>query len=651
MPTVKKKLGLPACQITECNGHEANSMAKWVEYQKKNDVRLDVNKYGKIQYFDNMLCPRDITCHKAKKAVQDAAKKGEDITNPRTGRLRPPKSITAIEGRTDAAIWYKAMDEEMASLESMNVMLHDLTLREARAMGVTTSPVPLMITFDAKHTPLGTFERAKARICVAGSPAFMKQGLHYGLTFAPTPAFEITRILMALTVARGYARFQWDIKSAFMSTPIKEQDRIILRYPKGAERFNEKGEQLFAVLNKVLYGVPNASRKFGQHLRKWILEVFNLKGYEAKSTRAEPCLYIITHPSKRIVYLSIFTDDCQCVGANVNDLKEVCEIFKSKFEIKICDSQELLGVRREIKKSENGESYLVMTQPGFIESTCKEFMPLVNEMIKGTKLTPYPPGEILTRSEINPDPEKAKREHGIFVKKGSMSMTGCILWAARNTMPELSYGASQLCRMMSTPTEKSYLHALHMISYMSGKETRGIKFREGGNDQLIGHFDSSLKADPADSKCQYGYVFYFKGGPIAWASRKHDHVALSTSQAEYQALAHTTRTAVWLRSLFKEMGLHSHVEGPTILLGDNINANTLAREDKVTSQNRHILTCYHYAKEMYEMGEICPRRVDTKSNTSDVLTKANPRPDLERLVPLLTGTGGELPQAPPLARD
>jgi hypothetical protein len=437
-----------------------------------------------------------------------------------------------------------------------------------------------------------------------------------------------------------------------MSTPIKPQDRIILRYPKGAERYDEKGRPLYAILDKVLYGVPSASRKFGQYLKKWIMERFSKGGFTVKFSRSEPCLYIITNKAKRTLFLSIFTDDCQIVGPNINDLKEIGEIFATKFEIKICDSQELLGVRRVIKKETDGSTSMYMTQPGFIESTCKEFAPQYEDVFGKKKMnTPFPPREMLSRSEIPDDPVLAKKTHQRYSKEGSMSMTGCILWAARNTMPELSYGVSQLCRMMSTPTEKSYNFALHMVSYMSTQIHRGIRYNSNGNHQLIGHYDSSLKPDPADSKCQYGFVFYWQNGPICWSSRKHNHVSLSTTQAEYQALAHCARAAVWLRNMFKDMGLSEYVQGPTILLGDCINANMLAKEDKVTAQNRHILMSYHYAKEMVEIGEICPRRVTTKLNSSDLLTKANPRPDLERLVPVLTGLGGEHPPIPDLPRD
>jgi len=230
-------------------------------------------------------------------------------------------------------------------------------------------------------------------------------------------------------------------------------------------------------------------------------------------------------------------------------------------------------------------------------------------------------------------------------------MTGSILWAARQCLPEMSYGASQLCRLMSTPTDKAYEHALHMLSYMFTQKDKGLRYSTKGNSQLMGCYDSSFKPDPKDSKCQWGYVFYFKGAPIAWASKKHDHVALSSSHAEYMALAHTARTAVWLRNLFHEMNLDEFIQGPTILLGDNINAGILCTEAKVSTQNRHILLAYHYAKEAYETGEIEPRRVDTKSNPSDVLTKANPKPDIDRLVPCLTGWGGSPPIPPPKGRE
>jgi hypothetical protein len=585
------------------------------------------------------------------KANPNSVKRGEPIINPRTGRVMAPRTVRDIEGRPDERIWWEAIDAEMAALESMKVLIHNLTIDQIRKMGIHTSVVPLNIILTCKWTPLGAFERAKARCCVVGSPHFMKQGVHYGLTFAPTPSFEVTRLLMALCCAKGFARFQFDIKNAFATVPIQPHERVALRYPKGAERFDSQGRPLLAVMDRALYGVPDSSRKFITFLSNWIMRRFNSKGYKCHSTRSDPCLWIIRNPKGRTCYISAWCDDVQLVGMNIDDLKTITETFKEAFELKICDVQELLGVRREVKDDGKGNIEMNITQPGFIQNTYDEHKGACEALFKKPQNTPYPPRESLSRSEIPEDPAEAKRMHDRNIKRGYMSMTGSILWAARQCLPEMSYGASQLCRLMSTPTDKAYEHALHMLSYMFTQKDKGLRYSTKGNSQLMGCYDSSFKPDPKDSKCQWGYVFYFKGAPIAWASKKHDHVALSSSHAEYMALAHTARTAVWLRNLFHEMNLDEFIQGPTILLGDNINAGILCTEAKVSTQNRHILLAYHYAKEAYETGEIEPRRVDTKSNPSDVLTKANPKPDIDRLVPCLTGWGGSPPIPPPKGRE
>ena len=61
--------------------------AIWTEHQKHNQIYLDVNDHGMIQIYSknsSKEMERLVTCHKAKKSVQDAAKKGENPINPLT---------------------------------------------------------------------------------------------------------------------------------------------------------------------------------------------------------------------------------------------------------------------------------------------------------------------------------------------------------------------------------------------------------------------------------------------------------------------------------------------------------------------------------------------------------------------------------------
>ena len=59
------------------------------------------------------------------------------------------------------------------------------------------------------------------------------------------------------------------------------------------------------------------------------------------------------------------------------------------------------------------------------------------------------------------------------------------------------------------------------------------------------------------------------GAPIHWVSKKHQHVGESSAEDEYMALNHASKMVVWLRNLFKEMGLGEIVSTPTLMLGDN----------------------------------------------------------------------------------
>ena len=87
------------------------------------------------------------------------------------------------------------------------------------------------------------------------------------------------------------------------------------------------------------------------------------------------------------------------------------------------------------------------------------------------------------------------------------------------------------------------------------------------------------------------------------------------------ALAHACNAVLWIRSLLHEMGFEDLVSDPTPMMGDNDQATTLARDDRLTQANRYFRRDYHFAKECYEAGEVCPRRVSGSENVADLLTK------------------------------
>jgi hypothetical protein len=251
----------------------------------------------------------------------------------------------------------------------------------------------------------------------------------------------------------------------------------------------------------------------------------------------------------------------------------------------------------------------------------------------------------LAQSEDDP------KVHKKFIDMGYMNIVGSLLCGARNCYPEMLYGVTQCCRLMSKPDPLAWANACHMLQYMHSQRTRGIRFRSDGNRSPICYYDSSNKADPTDGKSQWGYCIYLFNGPIDWGCKKHNHVGLSSHHNEYMALSHATKAVIFLRQLLVEMGLGYLVKEATPVLGDNDCTTNLSREDLVSPGNKFFLIDYHFCKEQLESGAISTRRVGTKDNLSDLFTKASSREEIRRLRDGLTGYGDLLPLPNPPPAD
>lgn len=73
---------------------------------------------------------------------------------------------------------------------------------------------------------------------------------------------------------------------------------------------------------------------------------------------------------------------------------------------------------------------------------------------------------------------------------------------------------------------------------------------------------------------------------MSWSSRKQSTVSLSSTEAEYVALAEGTCEAIWLRNLLADMGLRC--DGATIVHEDNQSCIRIAEEPKDHKRMKHI---------------------------------------------------------------
>ena len=97
-------------------------------------------------------------------------------------------------------------------------------------------------------------------------------------------------------------------------------------------------------------------------------------------------------------------------------------------------------------------------------------------------------------------------------------------------------------------------------------------------------------------------------------------VALSSTEAEYRALANTATEVAWLQSLFTELGIS--LSSSPIIWCDNISAGSLASNPVYHARTKHIEIDAHYIREQVLAKKLTVQYVPSSLRIADILTKA-----------------------------
>jgi hypothetical protein len=123
----------------------------------------------------------------------------------------------------------------------------------------------------------------------------------------------------------------------------------------------------------------------------------------------------------------------------------------------------------------------------------------------------------------------------------------------------LSFVVGLIDRYMKTPHESHWKATKRILFYVHGTVQFGIHYSSGGTPLLVGFTNSDWADDPDDWKSSVGYVFSLGLGPVTWACKKQQAIALSSVEAEYQAAVNASQEALWLRQILSEFGFqHQH---------------------------------------------------------------------------------------------
>ena len=112
--------------------------------------------------------------------------------------------------------------------------------------------------------------------------------------------------------------------------------------------------------------------------------------------------------------------------------------------------------------------------------------------------------------------------------------------------------------------------------------------------ELRAYSDADHGSDPTDRKSVTGFCIFLGDSLISWKSKKQSIVSQSSTEAEYRAMASTTKEIVWLRWLLVDMRVLFFHHTP--MYCKNQSSIQIAHNSVFYERTKHIEINYHLTR-------------------------------------------------------
>ncbi|CAB4034655.1 Hypothetical predicted protein [Paramuricea clavata] len=505
--------------------------------------------------------------------------------------IQEPKSYNDAIRSPHAENWRKAMQAEYESLMDNNTWT---LVDEPEDQQV----LPGKWVYKVKYRANGQVDKLKARYVAKGYAQI--EGIDFFDTYAPTCKPETFRILLATAARKDLYLGQMDVKSAYLHSKIEEE--IYLEQPEGFVKKASSGQKLVCKLNKSIYGLKQAAKNWYEALTSLLLK----KGF--KRSYNDYCLFVRKEENGTFSYVLVWVDDIVVAGATEEAINEIKSMLNENF--KMDDRGDLncfLGM--QILRSHDK---ITVDQTKYIETVLQEFN------MSDCKA-------VATPGEVNLKLVKSNEGKKLVDPKLYRSLVGSLLFIGKQTRPDILNIVNQLSRFLDKPDESHWKAAKRVLRYLKGTTDLRLTFLKNSSCDIVGDSDADWSGDLNDRKSTTGYYFKFEGngGAISWEVKKQATVALSTAEAEYQAMAAAAQEAIYLRALLKDFGFP--MEKATDIGEDNQSCIKMCHNPVMHKRSKLIDTKLHFIRERVENKEIKIHYVPTEEMTADILTKSLPR--------------------------
>lgn len=444
-----------------------------------------------------------------------------------------------------------------------------------------------------KVDEFGHVVRAKARLVARGFG--QRAGVDFFETFSPCPSVTSIRLLAAIACEKDWDLCHFDAEQAFVQSKLDEV--VFVRLPPGCGVLSGK----VVKLGRSLYGLRQASRTWHQHLTR------GMKCLGFESCAADACVMRLVEDGAVTMVVVVHVDDIFSIGR-----KSRCDQFGVDLNryVPISNLGELRWYAGCRFSRDLSLGTVTISQQSVAEQMVAKFGVTTNKetpMVVGLKLEQFDSDE--------PDVEEPFR-----------SLVGHLMWLANQTRPDILNAVRAVARFTHAPKALHWQAALHILMYVRFTSGFGITFQRGtvGGDTMELYVDSDFASKATDRRSVSGALVMCAGACVMYLSRTQKSVTLSSTEAEYVAMAEGMKEAIFLRYLWSFI-FPSRDVGCTVIREDNVGAIHLASNPATTPNSKHIDIRHHFIRERVARGEFRVVHVRSDLQRADFLTKPLPK--------------------------
>ncbi|WVZ00942.1 hypothetical protein V8G54_027011 [Vigna mungo] len=503
-------------------------------------------------------------------------------------RSDEPRSYKEALDSSDRHLWQGAMEEELEALKKNSTWrLVDLP-KGKKVIGSK------WIFKKKEATPGGEKARYKARLVAKGFTQI--EGVDYHEVFAPVVKHCSVRVLMAIVAHCNLHLEQLDVRTAFLHGDLEET--IYMKQPDGFAV-----DDRVCLLQKSLYGLKQSPRQWYRKFDDFLIKL------NFKRCNYDDCVYTLNHGGE-MLYLLLYVDDILIASSDRGMIGETKAKLADAFEMKeLGEARRILGI--DIKRERPGGN-LFLSQECYLQKVISRYQ------MAESKIANTPVGQHLklTKEQCPKTEEERKKMESVPFSNG----IGSIMYGMVCTRPDVAHGVSVLSQFMVNPGPTHWEALKWMLRYIRGSLGTGLFFQNNfqGGGYIEGFVDSDFAGCMDTRKSRSGYVFTLFGTAVSWRSTLQSVVALSTTEAEYYALAEGVKEALWLKGLVRELGFD---QKSVCVHCDSQSAIHLANHQIYHSRTKHIDVKLHFVRSIVESGDVQICKIASEENPADMLTK------------------------------